>query len=645
MKKDPAVSIKLFGAPKLTNSSPNMFPAKGFLLLAVLISTPGHRIQRTKLANLLWDSTGDVEALTNLRQLIARVRRKSHLTGDLVETNTGEVWLGADAVAVDLFKFYQLSASERSADLVRAIYLYQSDLLADVEEPTASFATWLSVERAVLRKRLFTILNGALVELTRYGRASSDDLVRLADHVFQIDREREESYRAFIEAYGRNGMYGEARDLYQSLVDVLRREYGEQPSQETEAVARRVFAASSGIVSLETRRAEALADNDQRPRVAMLAVVDPVEGGREALFNALMEDVANELSRYRTFVILAPHSSQQVDHTSGIPNQNDILKADYTISGFLKPGNRGSTLAIRMTNCQTSEVVWAAEYPARPERLVRTFNVLSAQIASSVAAELEREMLEALKFCGGGNAYLYYLQGQVDLKTCTLHGVRSARKQFERAFKVDRGFALACGRVAQTLYLEWLMLGGDDPQLLLHAREYAKRAAELDTGAAIGFWIGGVIDLYQHNYAQSADKFTEAEALNPNCADLIVQHADALSHFGEADVGWEKFKAAIDLNPLPPDHYWWAGASIAFVREQYDDAIALCNRMTDIEPVVRLLAASHGLAGNMAEARSYGNLVKEMYPSRAAAEISKLVPAKVVEDGKRFAEGLRIAGV
>ena len=66
----------------------------------------------------------------------------------------------------------------------------------------------------------------------------------------------------------------------------------------------------------------------------------------------------------------------------------------------------------------------------------------------------------------------------------------------------------------------------------------------------------GSVALYQRDFDYSAEKFAEAEALSPNSADFLVQHADALSCFGEENSGWEHFERAIAIYTveLGPDH-------------------------------------------------------------------------------------------
>ncbi len=100
--------------------------------------------------------------------------------------------------------------------------------------------------------------------------------------------------------------------------------------------------------------------------------------------------------------------------------------------------------------------------------------------------------------------------------------------------------------------------------------------------------MSAVIALYQRDFDLSAQLFLEAEAFAPNSADFLIQHADALGHFGEIDLAWEKFNQAIDHNPLAPDIYWWAGATIALKRAEYSTAVQLCARMDNEEPALRV---------------------------------------------------------
>jgi len=260
-------------------------------------------------------------------------------------------------------------------------------------------------------------------------------------------------------------------------------------------------------------------------------------------------------------------------------------------------------------------------------------------------AAIERSRLNEKRQQQDPHGYLRYLEGQVALKNCDLPKLRRARAVFREAAGMDPRFCAIRARIAQTFYLEWLMLGGSDPDLLRRAKAEAGLAIELDTGAASGHWINGVVSLYQRDFDQSEESFMLAEALSPHNADFLLQHADALAHKGEIDAGWQRFEQAIALNPLPPDHYWWAGASILLSKRDFAGAIDMCARMGNDEPVIRLLAACHALAGNLDAARSYGRRVRENYPDATAASLADIPPYKRAVDRQLLFEGFRLAGI
>jgi tetratricopeptide (TPR) repeat protein len=131
----------------------------------------------------------------------------------------------------------------------------------------------------------------------------------------------------------------------------------------------------------------------------------------------------------------------------------------------------------------------------------------------------------------------------------------------EETLSEDRGFADAYSGASCSLYLEWLLLGGNDPTLLTEARELAEQAIRHDPSNSAGYWRKAMVGLYQHDFDGSQECFVRARELHPNSADILLDHSDAMGFVGDADQAWTMFERAIDLNPTPPDHYWWAGAT------------------------------------------------------------------------------------
>lgn len=631
-----AVLRVLGSAELLAPESRSKFPHKGFQLIAYLALAPSHRASRHVLADLLWESPEDTRGLGNLRQLLSRVRRIPEADA-LLDSDAESIWLRRDRVGrLDLGLFLELMAARDHDAILDALTLYRGELLAGVTDISPAFAEWLRGARDTLRGMCFAGASGALMDLTRFGNAAPAALAAIERRLLAVEPDREASYRALIEAYGRNGMKEDVVRLYAALQSVLKRELGAQVSSETRAVFRRATAGIPGLTAMAAR------PDFDLVRVAFLPL--RILSGRddESLVRALFDDVANNLARYRTLTVLAIHSSFRRAH---FPQEarNLALNADYHVSGFVLPD--GVSLSMHMQEVRTDKIVWAADYSLSPQQLALTFKLMSQQVAGSLADSLEHHRIVSTTPEAMPRAYHWFLEGKMQLAGVGLPQLRRARQAFQRALDEQRHYAAAHARLAQTLYLEWLLLGGSDPQLLVAARAAADEAIAIDKGGAEGYWMRGVVSLYQRDFSGAAGHFAIAESLSPHSADLLVQYADALSHLGRPAEGWERFERALQLNPMPPDHYWWAGASIAFVEERYEAAVALCAKMDSDLAAMRLLASTHALLGNLAEARRYGRLVRETYPGISRETIARLVPSTDQLAIERFMEGLRLAGV
>ena len=640
-KSSTPVRVRLLGDPKVEGCSENLiFPSKGFQLLTLLACHEEHRLRRREIARLLWDSDTEKKALANLRQLLARIRKGIPEIDLLISASGSEIRLGYSSASVDVCAFTDLAAKDSIEELETALELFRGDLLSSMDDITDEFVEWLNFERSRLRGVFFEAMSRVLMQLTRYGRAPKNRLDALAAQLIRVEPEREISYRLLIETYGRNGMLDRAEAVRHDLTSMLAREHEATPSAQTQAVIRKVF-------SLGLDSAPIVPSTGSRgpKRIAFLAPKMLGKSENALVLKALIEDVVNQLTRYRSFVALAPHSSFQIDHESGMPRDNSKLRADYSISGFVKPDGQQNQLTLRMVNCASGDIAWSGEFALSQAHLVDSFTQLTVRVAASLASSIERAMLDDMRASGDAGAYYHYLEGQSYLEHCDLPNVRRARKSFARAIADEGEFASAHARFAQTLYLEWLMRGANIPEIVVAAQTSARRACDIDPNGSLGHFVGAIIALYQREFDEAVDGFTVAEDLNPHSAELLAEYAHALSLMGDNDAGIERFSQAIDLNPMPPDHYWWAGASIQFNAGNLPRAIEMCGYVENQETVLRLLTACHALNGDQEQARSCGRRLREIYPDLTAADMVGISPDANPDVSRRFIEGLRMAGI
>ncbi len=636
--------VRLFGVPQLFKlQAGKRLPSKGFILIAALLLSSSESLTRQAAAALLWEDADRRKAHANLRQLVARIRQATPSGCCLVSATTDTLEAGETARASDLAAFLIASLSDDPSEVIAGLALFRGDLLEGVSEEGPELTYWLHAERSRLRDRFFQAAESALFDITRFGKAQDSSIATIANRMLALDPEREESYRAIMEAYGRCGNGTRAKRIYQSLKTTLSQAEKTEPSVDTARSARRIAAEYEDMPSdLPGPLSASRSARRHCPRVAFLRPEILVQERVDPILLALVEDTANSLSRFRSFAVLSTHSSFARKLPSA-GQANAALDPEYVVRSLVVPGSR--VITFTLLHHRSGEILWSAEYELDLEKLSEIFLVLSKQVALSLSEQIERHLLEAPTGRGDGNAYNQYLQGLQLLKDCELPLLRRARTEFRKAANRDSNFADARARTAQTLQLEWLMLGGNDPYLLLRARAEAEAAIHADPGASTGHWMSAVISLYQRDFPTMARKFAEAESLSPNSPDLLIQYADALSHIGETEAAWRRFQRAIWLNPDAPDKYWWAGAGIAFHRGDYVEAVNLCRKMERIDPAIRVFTASLALMGDDSGARMAANRLRDLYPGMTAAEIVKVSPDQDSDFTKLFLEGLQRAGI
>ncbi|GAA6179567.1 hypothetical protein NBRC116594_10050 [Shimia sp. NS0008-38b] len=460
----------------------------------------------------------------------------------------------------------------------------------------------------------------------------------IEQHALGIEADREETYRALMAAYRAAGQDNEVARLFDAM---LKRAAEAGPVLDTVMPAKtRSRMRVQPCPTAKPREASPA----KPPRVAILAPAKIGEGGLStALVRSFIEDLANEMSRDRRFTTLAAHSSFQAKSDGGVLEENGELRANYTVYSKIVPGPELGVLSARLVDMSKGTILWGDEFGLAKIGLFSTGRRLVNRVAIEITSTLE-SLFETERE-QPSSAYLNFLLGQKSLKKCDLKSVRRARRHFLEVLRDDASHSEAYSGVSFSLYLEWLLTGGNEPRLLNEARELANSAILCRPQCSTGHWRKAMVSLYQHDFDTSEACFETAHELHPNSADILLDQSDALGFVGSPDHAWQLFEKALDLNPLPPEHYWWAGASIAFSKADYDHAIELCDRLENDEPVLRLLAACHGQLGNTVEARDYGRRLIETYPNQTAAEMTRLQPHRSADDLEPFIEGLRLAGL
>ena len=651
----PRFSLVLLGSAQLRDERTGtavLFPAKGFELAAYLIlEHDGAPVRRDVVSEHLWPDVERASAIVNLRSLLARIGRIRDRTGfDLVTTTRDHVGL-TTPIAADIVRLRALAATTVSAtSILDMCALYRGDLLDD-SAGSAGAREWVASRRAALRD----LLVGSLTQFLDMADAARDHSVieTASAKLLAIDPFQEAPYRALMRLHAAAGRPRDLERVYRDCCERFEAELGASPSP----VVTKLYRTLCGLDperDVGRRPAVSLPVEATPPRLSPVSnalpsiciLMPPVQdtGSQFALLVALLEDVTIGLCAQRTFAVIAPFTAWQIGSDCEPGGFVDEFGIGYLLQSRVQKIGSDLFLTPRLIDARSRKIIWADRFAFDESSLHQTYHRLTWRIVRSLSEAVENAELDRHRRDAQSSAYVAYLLGTRSLSEAGLPNVRAARRLFKASLRQDDRFGLAFSAIARTLVMEWLLVARGEPALLEEAEYCARRALNLDPDHADGLRELGLCHLYRGRFDDSLHAFAEAEVGAPQHADLIADHADALSLAGMSSEALGKIRRAIALNPLCPDRYRWYEGTILYQLDQYEGAIGSVSRMADSSPANKLLAASWAMLGDSARAREYAHKVLQTYPDFTVDGWLSMIPIRDVALKERYEQGLRAAG-
>ncbi|MFJ9818448.1 AfsR/SARP family transcriptional regulator [Streptomyces sp. NPDC101151] len=214
-------------------------------LLKLLCMSPGHRMHRERLYDLLWPDLDRTAASNNLHQVLHAVRRALAATGapgDLVVLRDDMVLLGPDGgVRIDLDEFDE--AARRASDGGGAAdYRAALDLAGQELLPEDRYELWVSEAAEALQTRR-TALRLGLGEALEHDHRTAEAIDVLGSLIAE-DPLHEPGHRALMRVLAEAGRRREALAAYERLRDALRLGTGADPDPQTRRLYRELLADS-----------------------------------------------------------------------------------------------------------------------------------------------------------------------------------------------------------------------------------------------------------------------------------------------------------------------------------------------------------------------------------------------------------------
>jgi predicted ATPase/DNA-binding SARP family transcriptional activator len=230
--------VKLLGQfSVLLNDQPIEIPSRpAQTLFAFLALQPGTAFRREKLAGLIWPDASESNARSNLRHALWRIRKaigeeegqRYFPADDLTLAFNPEPTCWIDTMVVGS------KPGPASPTLEEQVAAYQGELLPGF------YDDWITVERERLQAAFESKIEALIDRLSREKHWS--DVIEWAEHWIRFGTAPEPAYHALMIAHARSSHKAKTKETYQRCVEALQREYGVEPSEETQELYQQLMA-------------------------------------------------------------------------------------------------------------------------------------------------------------------------------------------------------------------------------------------------------------------------------------------------------------------------------------------------------------------------------------------------------------------
>ena len=408
------------------------------------------------------------------------------------------------------------------------------------------------------------------------------------------------------------------------------------------------------IKSLDPPSAEQSApDSEQRPSIAVLPFQTlSDESSQDYFSDGVTNDIITDLSKFSNLMVIASNSVfVYKGKPVNVKQVGEDLGVRYVLEGSIQRSGDRVRINAQLIDAQTDHHLWADRYDFKIDDIFKVQDEITSTVVTSLQVILteHEKNLDSIHLTDSLEAYDLYLRGKTYLKG-TRRTHLEARKLFNKAIKLDPGFAAAYAEKSFTYFSSFIMPMTRDPRVVKGALEAALKAVEADNMLPLAHARLAWAYFSNRQHGNAIASARRAVALGPNDAEAHAQLGNILNWSGKPQDGKLNIEKAMRLNPHYPYYYLFYLGQSHYLLDETDKAIELMNRVVTrapaFLPVRRHLAVLYAEKGMVREAKEQ------------TAEVLRIFPGASIEDERarcfyrwepelmtRFFNGLRKSGM
>jgi TolB-like protein len=331
------------------------------------------------------------------------------------------------------------------------------------------------------------------------------------------------------------------------------------------------------------------ADADKTKSIAVLPFVNMSDDASNEYFSdGLSEELLNVLAQVDGLRVAARTSSFHFKgQNEDLRSVGDKLGVEHVLEGSVRKSGNRIRVTAQLIKVDDGFHLWSDTYDHEMDDVFRIQDEISLAVVDALKVNLlgaDRQRLTK-RATTNVEAHNLYLRGRQFLHLRTLESVEQAEKLFERAVRMDPGYALAYSGLSDATNLL-----STNHQLMPAETAYERtaplleRAMVLDPESAEVWASRGLAEMNNSNLEAAEDALRRAMELNPSYAPAYLWYASALAGApGRAEEAIEVLRKTLEIDPLSRVAQNNIAANYLELG-RYEDAATQWRRLVTLDP-------------------------------------------------------------
>jgi TolB-like protein/Flp pilus assembly protein TadD len=296
--------------------------------------------------------------------------------------------------------------------------------------------------------------------------------------------------------------------------------------------------------------------------IAVLPFVNMSSDEEQEYFSdGLSEELLHLLARIPELDVAARTSSFSFKGKDvGIPEIASELKVAHILEGSVRKQGNQIRITAQLIQADNGYRLWSETYDRQLDNIFQIQEDIATAVVEALRITLLGETPKTRRTDPA--AYQLFLEGQYLKRQISGGSLNRAVEVFKQAVEIDPTYVPAWAELADTYIWGGNPDGLSREETAALADQAIQTAISADPNYAFAYYVRGISSIFSHNnFEQGIDDFQHALELDPDDPFVVAAIGKGAFLTGQFDLAIAQYQAALALEPVVPEFYWFLGRS------------------------------------------------------------------------------------